>query len=157
MNHFLDLLDIDPKIDVRIILSPINENGDPVASVRINDNVLYQGPLSDILDKTLRVGLLDPIEIEIGLKDKNYSMDKETAIVIDQISIDKFDLIPDYTHLATYQNSHNEPGPTSYLGFNGVWKLSIPGPFYRWRHRVTGQGWLLEPVKNVVRGSTGTV
>lgn len=25
------------------------------------------------------------------------------------------------------------------------WHLAISEPFYRWRHRVTGQGWLLVP------------
>lgn len=32
--------------------------------------------------------------------------------------------------------------------WNGTtWIMKLHEPFYRWRHRVTGQGWLLEPVK----------
>jgi hypothetical protein len=30
-----------------------------------------------------------------------------------------------------------------YLAVDG--KLTIPEPFYRWYHRVSGQGWLLTP------------
>lgn len=29
----------------------------------------------------------------------------------------------------------------------GMWRITLHEPFYRWRHRVTGQGWLLEPQK----------
>lgn len=27
-----------------------------------------------------------------------------------------------------------------------IWRIRHDEPFYRWRHRVTGQGWLLEPI-----------
>lgn len=27
----------------------------------------------------------------------------------------------------------------------GLWRMTLHEPFYRWRHQVTGQGWLLEP------------
>lgn len=27
----------------------------------------------------------------------------------------------------------------------GMWRLTLDEPFYRWRHRVTGQGWLFKP------------
>ena len=30
---------------------------------------------------------------------------------------------------------------------HNTWIMKLDEPFYRWRHRVTGQGWLLEPVK----------
>lgn len=35
------------------------------------------------------------------------------------------------------------------LGYQhmGMWRITLHEPFYRWRHRVTGQGWLLEPQK----------
>lgn len=32
---------------------------------------------------------------------------------------------------------------------DGMWRISLHEPFYRWRHRVTGQGWLLEPVQHL--------
>jgi hypothetical protein len=92
------------------------------------------------------VPLLDPIKIEIGMSNKKYNQNLETAVIIDSVCIDGFEITPNYTHLANYQNERNIDNPTSYLGFNGVWKLTIPEPFYRWQHRVTGQGWLLEPV-----------
>lgn len=31
---------------------------------------------------------------------------------------------------------------------DGLWRITLHEPFYRWRHRITGQGWLLEPLKS---------
>lgn len=38
-----------------------------------------------------------------------------------------------------------------------MWRMTLHEPFYRWRHRVTGQGWLLEPAKILVYESNGNV
>ena len=45
----------------------------------------------------------------------------------DQVTVDGEEILPKYRHLAV----------------DG--KLTIPEPFYRWYHRVSGQGWLLTP------------
>ena len=45
----------------------------------------------------------------------------------DTVTIDNIEILPRY----------------QYLAVDG--KLTIPEPFYRWYHRVSGQGWLLEP------------
>ena len=76
---------------------------------------------------------------------KQYDQYRETAVIIDQLAIDGFDIIPTWTQLATYHNDHDSRGPTAYLGFNGTWRLQIDRPFYQWRHAVTGLGWLLAP------------
>lgn len=45
----------------------------------------------------------------------------------DQVKVDGEEILPKYRHLAV----------------DG--KLTIPEPFYRWYHQVSGQGWLLTP------------
>jgi len=45
----------------------------------------------------------------------------------DIVTVDGAEILPKYQHLAV----------------GG--KLTIPEPFYRWYHRVSGQGWLLTP------------
>ena len=147
MKTFSDLLAIDPKIDLCIELEPVSHNGCPEFWISVNDNVIRQGTLTHSIKEHCQFNLLDRIKLEIGMKQKKYSVEKETAIIIRSINIDGFELVPNWTHLATYQNDHDNGLPTSYLGFNGTWTLDISQPFYRWRHHVTGQGWLLEPVK----------
>jgi hypothetical protein len=148
MKKFSDLLAIDPKIDLCIHLEPVAHNGYPEFWISVNDKIIEQGTLTHSLTKHCEIDLLDTIKLEIGMKQKSYSAEKETAVIIRSINIDGFEIVPNWTHLAIYQNDHNNGSPTSYLGFNGAWRLDIPEPFYRWRHRVTGQGWLLEPVKS---------
>ena len=147
MKQFSDLLAIDPKIDLSINLEPVSHNGYPEFWISVNDEIIQQGTLSHSITKHCKIDLLDPIKLEIGMKHKKYSAERETAVIIRSINIDGFEIVPDWTHLAVYQNDHKNGSPTSYLGFNGTWVLDISEPFYRWRHRVTGQGWLLEPVK----------
>ena len=45
----------------------------------------------------------------------------------DTVTVDGEEILPKY----------------QYLAVNG--RLIIPEPFYRWYHRVSGQGWLLTP------------
>lgn len=145
MKKFSDLLDIKFAILIEIVLEPINHNGDPNVRVMCNDIILLNGPLQERKKIITSVDILDNIEISIQMSDKLYSIDHETAVLIKSITIDGFEVVPNWTHLAEYDNERNFTDPTSYLGFNGTWRLAIPEPFYRWRHRVTGQGWLLEP------------
>ena len=145
MKKFLDLLAIDHKIDFSVSLEPVSHNGHPEFWVRVNEQMILEGTLTHGVKAQCAIGLLDPMVIEIGMKHKKYSEEKETAVIIQSINIDGFEIVPHWTHLAVYQNDHDHGSPTSYLGFNGTWRLAIPEPFYRWRHRVTGQGWLLVP------------
>lgn len=40
---------------------------------------------------------------------------------------------------------------------DSAWIIRHDRPFYQWRHDITGQGWLLEPVKGGHRVSSGNV
>jgi hypothetical protein len=61
---------------------------------------------------------------------KSYSAGLHTLLEFDAndtVTVDDIEILPQY----------------QYLAVDG--KLTIPEPFYRWYHRVSGQGWLLEP------------
>lgn len=146
MNNFCDLLAIDTKIQVKIKLGVIHDNGFPTVSIRVNNNNISHQSLANPVEHEFEVPLLEPIEIEIAMMGKKYSQHQETAVLLQSVNIDGFEIIPRQTHLARYQSDQGPQGPTSYLGFNGCWQLTIDRPFYRWRHAVTAQGWLLEPV-----------
>lgn len=147
MNQLFDLLDIDLSIPIEIVLEPIKHNGTPSVKVMCNDTILFDNSLHNQKKICVSVELLDKIAISIQMSDKIYSAENETAVVIKSITIDGFQIVPAWTHLASYHNEGNYTDPTSYLGFNGTWRLDISEPFYHWRHRVTGQGWLLKPIK----------
>jgi hypothetical protein len=140
MKNYSDLQDIDRLIPVSIQIEPV---GNPKVDITVNDGGVKYQSLSNTITYTKFVDLLTPITISILLSDKIYTQDYETAVIIKQISVDNVSLIPQYDYLADYQNDHNNNSPTSYLGFNGKWTLTIDRPFYHWLHQVQGQGWLL--------------
>lgn len=141
MKTYSDLQDIDQSIDVKIILRPI---GLPNVSAGINQDFSNYLGLSAPVVLDYRVRLLDNIDIVIKLYNKQYNIDNEIAVIIDDIAIDNISVIPRFDYLAEYINDHNNTNPTSYLGFNGIWRLNIDQPFYHWLHKHTGQGWLLK-------------
>lgn len=146
MNRFSELQAIDQSVSVTIKLTPVCQPHPPSVRVTLNGRQLqYAKQLTAPLELTTLVNLLMPIELEIELVGKQYHATEETAVIVDSIAIDGFALIPDHTHLSQYINDHNYTQPTNYIGFNGVWRMVINEPFYRWRHHATGQGWLLEP------------
>jgi len=140
MKTYSDLTDIDTGLPIIIELEPL---GIPTVTVIIN-NKHY--PLSRLMSPIIindYLQLTDTINVTVVLSDKHYSTDYETAVIIRRLSVDNVELIPKYDYLADYQNDHNNTNPTSYLGFNGKWTLTIDRPFYQWLHQVSGQGWLL--------------
>lgn len=146
MKNFLDLLATDTDIEIRIRLRAISDNGNPRCCVTVNKDTLCDSWIAGPVDLVSRVALTENILIRIEMSGKNYSAERETAVIIESLTIDGFDIIPGFAHLAHYENERGIADPTSYLGFNGSWTLDILEPFYRWRHRVTGQGWLLDPI-----------
>jgi hypothetical protein len=135
MNNYLDLQDIDTDIQIEVKLSTI---GLPDFIVTVADH--HWNNQSNII---VNHKLLSTFNIDIELRNKHYTLEHETAVIIDSISIDHINIIPTYNHLANYQNDHHNNTPTSYLGFNGKWTLTFDRPFYQWLHQAQGQGWLL--------------
>lgn len=142
MKNYLDLLATNLQLDLAMSIDPV---GAPDTEIWINQQLIYQGLLLDTFTISKQLPLLSGLLISVKLKNKTYELNPDSAIVLNRISVDGFDIIPAWTQLAQYVNDHDIDDPTSYLGFNGEWKLAIPQPFYQWRHQVTGQGWLFYP------------
>ena len=140
MKIYSDLQDINTLIDIRINLRPV---GRPNIWIRVNHDLIGYTALSDTIQLDYRVGLLDTINITVELYNKHYTTEYETAVIIDNIMVDNIEIIPKYDYLADYVNDHDNTDPTSYLGFNGKWSLTIDRPFYHWLHEHSGQGWLI--------------
>jgi len=139
MNHFYD----QQNINISIKVKPCENAESPDAVIIVNDKVLFDNNLNSIQNIDHNIELLSNLSISIELKNKNYKESPISGIIIESLKIEDFDIIPNWTHLANYNNDHNNQNPTNHLGYNGVWSLNINEPFYRWVHKITGQGWLL--------------
>lgn len=143
MKNFYDQQ--DTNLNIRVVLSPIKDKDFPDILLKINTVVLHEGILTESTVFKHQWPLVNIFKISLELKNKNYKSSSKTAISINSLKIDEFDIVPNWTQLATYHNDSNVTAPTNYLGFNGTWSLEITEPFYRWQHKITGQGWLLKP------------
>jgi hypothetical protein len=139
MKTYSDLQAIDTRLHLHIELEPV---GTPDITVSVNDIIDDYSVLSDTIILDYHVDLLDLFAVNIELRNKTYSLDNETAVIIRRLSVDNIELIPQYDYLAKYVNDHDN-NPTNYLGFNGKWTLTIDRPFYHWLHEHSGQGWLI--------------
>lgn len=77
---------------------------------------------SELLATKLQLDVvINDLELTLGLRDcMVFKSD-------DVVTIDGIEILPKYKHLAVDD------------------RLTIFEPFYCWYHRVSGQGWLLEP------------
>ena len=139
MKTYSDLQAIDSRLRCHLELEPV---GTPEVAVIIA-GVYGGGKLFKSVVFDVNIDLLYSFTIEIELKNKIYTTEQETAVIIKCLQIDGIDLVPRFDYLAEYDNDHNNNDPTSYLGFNGKWTLTIDRPFYHWLHEHTGQGWLI--------------
>jgi hypothetical protein len=139
MKTYSDLQAINQRLLCHVELEPV---GTPEVAIIIagvyGGGKLFQPAVFDI-----STDLFEPFTVEIELKNKTYTTEYETAVIIKQLQIDGIDIVPRFDYLAVYDNDHNNKNPTSYLGFNGKWTLTFDRPFYQWLHQATGQGWLI--------------
>jgi hypothetical protein len=143
MKNFSELLATDLQLEFELKLEPHHS---PL-SVRVwlNNNLIYNSLLEKSFTYAARLNLLDPIDLKISVLGKDYNLDNQSAVLIKTFKIDDFEILLNWTQLAVYDNDHNYTDPTTHLGFNGSWQYLIPEPFYQWKHKITGQGWLLTP------------
>lgn len=123
--------------------------GNPRYKIQVN-NVVYEHLARNDKNEIKLVAscpLREPIKVVVTLYGKHYAQDSTSAIIIQSLKFDDFEIVPGWTQLASYSNDRDNTAPTNYLGFNGHWTLDLDQPFYIWHHRITGQGWLLEPVR----------
>jgi hypothetical protein len=140
MKTYSDLQAIDTRLHLHVELEPV---GTPDITVSVNDVVDHYPRLSNTIILDYHVDLLDLFAVNIELRNKHYTTEYETAVIIKRLSVDNIELIPEYDYLAKYVNDHDNNSPTSYVGFNGKWALTFDQPFYHWLHQHSGQGWLI--------------
>jgi hypothetical protein len=144
MKNFLELPDIE-QISIELVINPVFDLFAPKVAIKINNQILFAGTMNSTMQFKVQHELQSPIGISIELLNKKYSLEHETAVLINHITIDDIKVIPEHVDQSVYTNDHHYTQPTNYMGFNGIWSLDIDRPFYQWLHLTTAQGWLLEP------------
>lgn len=148
MKTYSDLLAINCKnVDIQLTVESIVDNGTPNLTVVINHRQYYQALVSEPVCISTKMTLLQHLDIKLIVTGKTYSAQKETAVIVTSLLVDGVQLANKVDLPVMYTNDQNVKYSGCYLGFNGLWHLSLDQPFYRWLHTATGQGWLLTPVE----------
>lgn len=146
MKNFLDHTDTKHH-QIHLVIEPVIENGPPIIALDLNGRSLYQGALNESLIIENPLGWFQELSLSIELRDKVYDQYKETGLLVKSLTVDDIDITQHLTELICYDNDQGIDARYNYLGFNGIWKITIPGPFNHWWHHRSGQGWLLHPTK----------
>lgn len=143
MLTFSELRATDPTLEVTVCLELV---GDPQGHVLIGH---HRGALNSLSRTT--IDARDAFDITVIMCGKTYQEPHEVAVIIRDISIGAWHMTDAYNHLAHYQNDRNGHPHARYLGFNGEWRLRVDQPFWLWHHHMTGQGMLIQPVRQESR------
>lgn len=122
IQNFSDLQDIDPKLTVNI---SIKVHGLVVGTVLFNGQKCYPGNNSFVDN------LREPMYLESTI---DQFEEGTSAVEITDFTVNGYNVVPLYQHLSNSGNGYHD--------YRGVWMMSIPKPFYRWYHAVSGQGWI---------------
>ena len=137
------------KINASMTFATKGRLGPPEYRILINKNILCEdyGRGTSMFEVYVNdmVPILSSIVFEVEILNKDYNSDSDSAIEVLDITVDGIQLLPEFVRYSTYFNDKNWTEPTTHLGFNGTWQFIIPEPFWRWYHKVSGQGWLLKP------------
>ncbi len=147
MKNFLELLATNLSIDIELVLRPVIDNGAPHVEVVIDGKQIYSHVMLKSTVFRVSTLLLNPVDISITMSGKQYCAKQETAVVIESLKVDGFDLVPRYLDQVQYAHDQGQGPAGAYIGFNGHWQLKHKIPFYQWKHTATGQGWLLTPIQ----------
>jgi hypothetical protein len=118
MNTFSDLQAID--LELALWVQPM---GNPLLKISINDDVVYHGNLAHLLEIRRQLPLLQPFAVTVELLDKDYHSNQETAVVIKQLTVDGFELIPQWNHVVHWMTMITKMIPPHI-----IWGLWAHGP-----------------------------
>lgn len=128
MKTFYEIADIKDTITMMVEIKFKTHEGDPIVFLKLNSPF---GVKLDINNQQPgvwdNIPLMDPIDIEMSVTGG--------SVHIESLTVDGFEVIPKYQHLADPQ--------TAFLNDGEHWTLNIPAPFYPWYHKITGHGWII--------------
>jgi hypothetical protein len=126
MKNFSELTYIKSTLTIKIKLS-VTPVGILPCLIKLGSEILYEDLITQPQIFDVELPLTDSIDLTVQINRHH-----PTAVILD-LSIDGYEIIPKYQHLAT--------PPTDYINFNTTWTFKIPN-FYPWYHNITGQGWI---------------
>jgi hypothetical protein len=141
------------NLQCSITLAPIGYNNRwPEFYLKIDEALQDQGVLQEQRTYNFDVALEDGVHsINVGLLNKvdtdtiviNNKIVNDMALIVDSIVIEGYEF-KDFLYRAVYSPVGREQSCSSYLSWNGEWKLEFTTPIFTWLHETQHLGWIYE-------------
>jgi hypothetical protein len=144
-------------------LRPIYHSEAPEIVVTFNNNIVYYGGLTSILQLNIDEQIpADNYQLSVEFTNKKIidtinGLDK--AVIVHSITFNKISS-PKFVWNGIYEPNYPEPWSTeqksqgvvlkpqltnhNYLGWNGKWTLTFSMPIFTWIHQVENLGWIYD-------------
>lgn len=143
--------------DIKLVLSPVYYDEYPEIKLSFDGRQKFNGTLTEKtifeLTSDLEIGT-HTIEVHFLNKkntDTKQELGLDKAVVIESVILEGFDLerfkwagiyYPNYPeHI---KNAEPVLSPATYMGWNGIWILTLEIPIYTWIHKSESLGWIYE-------------
>ena len=151
------------KTEIKLYITPVWHDEPPICSIKFSKDVSFKEEIKEnkiySYEGYLTNGNYD-IVIEFLNKKNTDTVDgKDKAIKIDKIVFNNIES-KKFVWQGTYQPIYPEPWatqekkvgkelnsvitPATYLGWNGVWKLTYSVPIFTWIHKLENHGWIYD-------------
>jgi hypothetical protein len=151
------------RTEIKLYITPVWHKEPPICAIKFSKDIFFKEEITESkvysYEEYLTNGSYD-VTIEflnkkntdtINGKDKAIKIDK---IVFNNIESNKFIWKGVYQPIypepwISQQKKSNKTPPSiltsqTYLGWNGVWKLTYSAPIFTWIHKVEDHGWIYE-------------
>lgn len=145
------------KVDISFCLKPHWKTIAPLAKIRLDSELIWDGYVEDVkkfeLQRYLQKGNHN-LEIEF---DKKTDLDSDQQLEILDLRLGRIQS-PRFVWQGVYRPQYSEPWATQQktlgvhlraelqniecLGWNGIWCLSFSCPIFTWIHQIENLGWI---------------
>ena len=149
------------KTEIKLCITPIWYDEPPICSIKFSKDVYFKEEIKEnkiyYYEEYLTNGNYDIIIEFLNKKNTDTVDGKDKAILIDKIVFNGIES-KKFVWQGTYHPIYPEPWatqqknlgknlnsvitPATYLGWNGVWKLTYSAPIFTWIHKVENHGWI---------------
>jgi len=149
------------RTEIKLHVTPVWHTEPPVCTIQFSKDVMFKEEITESkvysYEEYLEEGNYDIIIEFLNKKNTDTVDGKDKAIKIDKIVFNNIEsekfvwegvYHPIYPEpwLSQQKTAGKVPTPIltaqTYLGWNGVWKLTYSAPIFTWIHKVENHGWI---------------
>lgn len=151
------------RTEIKLHVTPVWHEEPPICAIRFSKNIFFKEEIKETkvysYEEYLTIGNHDITIQFLNKKNTDTVNGKDKAIKIDKIVFNNIES-EKFVWQGIYQPIYPEPwrsqqkkagnelmpilNSQTYIGWNGVWKLTYSAPIFTWIHKVENHGWIYD-------------